>query len=86
MYSYGMMLWEMLTGQLPFENFSPVQAAVGVAVHGLRPTIPEGTFQPLKSLIEQCWARDPLDRPDFSEVLEVLDLATQESLHRAIKS
>lgn len=81
-YSYGMLLWEMLTGQIPFDNFSPVQAAVGVAVHGLRPTIPEGTFEPLKSLMEQCWSRDPLDRPEFSEVLEVLDNSTQELLSR----
>ncbi|CAM6099058.1 unnamed protein product [Calypogeia fissa] len=81
-YSFGMLLWEMLTGQIPFDNFSPVQAAVGVAVHGLRPTIPEDTFQPLKTLMEQCWSRDPLDRPDFSEILDVLDNSTQELLSR----
>ncbi|BFI39600.1 protein MpMAPKKK15 [Marchantia polymorpha subsp. ruderalis] len=81
-YSYGMLLWEMLTGQQPYASYSPVQAALGVAVHGMRPTIPDTTFLPLKCLIEQCWASDPLDRPDFSEVLEVLDMATQELLSR----
>ncbi|KAL2610900.1 hypothetical protein R1flu_022592 [Riccia fluitans] len=81
-YSYGMLLWEMLTGQQPYVSCSPTQAALGVSIHGMRPNIPDSTFLPLKYLIEQCWASDPLDRPDFSEVLEVLDMATQELLSR----
>ncbi|KAL3682116.1 hypothetical protein R1sor_000138 [Riccia sorocarpa] len=81
-YSYGILLWEMLTGQQPYVGCPPLQATLRVAVEGMEPNVPDSTFLPLKCLIEQCWATDPLDRPDFSEVLEVLDMATQELLSR----
>ena len=30
-YSFGLLLWEMVTGRIPFENLSPVQVAYAVA-------------------------------------------------------
>jgi hypothetical protein len=35
-YSYGMVLWEMVTGEEAYSTYSPVQAAVGIAACGLR--------------------------------------------------
>lgn len=71
-YSFGMILWEMLTCQAPYAGYSPVQAAVGIAACGLRPDIPSDCPPLLKSLMQRCWSSYPLQRPHFSEILNVL--------------
>ncbi len=39
-FSFGIVLWELLTGRVPYSDMTPLQAAVGVVQQGLRPTIP----------------------------------------------
>ncbi|WCJ44301.1 ACT-like protein tyrosine kinase family protein [Euphorbia peplus] len=73
-FSFGIVLWELLTGQLPYEHLTPLQAAVGVVQQGLRPPIPEHTHPKLSELLERCWQHDPSLRPEFSETLKVLQL------------
>lgn len=71
-FSFGIMMWELLTGKLPYESLTPLQAAIGVLKTGLRPTIPHNTHPKLAALLEKCWQKDPILRPDFSEILETL--------------
>ncbi|KAH6813270.1 ACT-like protein tyrosine kinase family protein [Perilla frutescens var. frutescens] len=71
-FSFGVVLWELLTGKLPYEFLTPLQAAVAVVQRGLRPTIPKHTNTKLAELLERCWLRDPTLRPDFSEITEIL--------------
>ncbi|EXB37972.1 putative serine/threonine-protein kinase [Morus notabilis] len=71
-YSFGMVLWEMVTGEAAYSAFSPVQAAVGIAACGLRPEIPKDCPQMLRSLMTKCWNNCPSKRPQFSEILSVL--------------
>ncbi|CAA6666739.1 unnamed protein product [Spirodela intermedia] len=71
-FSFAIVLWELLTGKVPYEYLTPLQAAVGVVQKGLRPTIPKSTHPKLKELLERCWQQDPSERPDFSEILENL--------------
>ncbi|XP_057769183.1 serine/threonine-protein kinase STY46-like [Salvia miltiorrhiza] len=70
-FSFGVVLWELLTGKIPYEYLTPLQAAVGVVQKGLRPTIPKNTHPKLAELLEKCWQQDPALRPDFSEVMEI---------------
>ncbi|GLT35014.1 hypothetical protein SLA2020_094990 [Shorea laevis] len=75
-FSFGILLWELLTGKLPYENLTPLQAAIGVVQKELRPVIPSDTHPKLVELLERCWQRDPSLRPEFSEIrLLLLDLA-----------
>ncbi|XP_022896680.1 serine/threonine-protein kinase STY46-like isoform X1 [Olea europaea var. sylvestris] len=67
-FSFGVVLWELLTGKLPYEYLTPLQAAVGVVQKGLRPTIPKHTHPMFAELLERCWQHDPTLRPDFSEI------------------
>nr|CAD1826523.1 unnamed protein product [Ananas comosus var. bracteatus] len=39
-YSFGIVLWELITGMLPFANMTAVQAAFAVVNKGARPIIP----------------------------------------------
>ncbi|KAI4318569.1 hypothetical protein MLD38_032254 [Melastoma candidum] len=77
-FSFGVVLWELLTGKLPYEHLTPLQAAVGVVQKGLRPTIPKNTHPKLAELLEKCWQQDPALRPDFPEVLATLQQITKE--------
>lgn len=71
-YSFGMIVWEMVTGEIAYSAFSPVQAAVGIAACGLRPDIPKDCPQVLRNLMMKCWNNSPSRRPQFSEILSTL--------------
>ncbi|KAJ1693038.1 hypothetical protein LUZ63_009736 [Rhynchospora breviuscula] len=77
-FSFGVMLWELLTGKIPYEYLTPLQAAVGVVQKGLRPTIPKNANPKLAELIERCWQQDSTKRPDFAEILEILQHLSKE--------
>ncbi|XVE94479.1 hypothetical protein REPUB_Repub02eG0012600 [Reevesia pubescens] len=75
-FSFGVVLWELLTGKLPYENLTPLQAALGVVQKGLRPVIPKHTPPKFVELLERCWQHEPSLRPEFSEISDLLqDLA-----------
>ncbi|XP_050886581.1 serine/threonine-protein kinase STY17 isoform X4 [Lathyrus oleraceus] len=71
-FSFGIILWELLTRKLPYEDLSPLQAAVGVVHKDLRPEIPRDAHPKLVELLHWCWHKDPSLRPEFSEVLKFL--------------
>ncbi|KAL6967721.1 hypothetical protein U1Q18_033530 [Sarracenia purpurea var. burkii] len=71
-YSFGMVIWEMVTGEAAYSSYSPVQAAVGIAACGLRPEIPKDCPQILRALMMKCWNNNPSKRPQLSEILSIL--------------
>jgi serine/threonine protein kinase len=68
-YSFGILLWEMLTREVPFAGREPLQIMYAVAMTGERPAIPESAPEPLERLITMCWAQDPKDRRTFSAIV-----------------
>ncbi|CAJ1973163.1 unnamed protein product [Sphenostylis stenocarpa] len=66
--------------RLPYENLSPLQAAVGVIQKGLRPKIPSHAHPKLVELLHWCWHHDSSLRPNFSEILEFLLRVTKTGL------
>ncbi|KAL9231866.1 hypothetical protein vseg_007032 [Gypsophila vaccaria] len=77
-FSFAIVLWELLTGKLPYEYLTPLQAAVGVVQKGLRPTIPKNCNPKLAELLEKCWQQDPALRPNFSEIIPILQQIAKE--------
>lgn len=69
-YSYGMLLYELLTEKIPWENVNQEVVMRLVMIEGKRPQIPSKTPQPLKDLIEKCWAQNPDERPPFDYIYE----------------
>lgn len=52
---------------------------IDLRVHqGLRPAIPKDTHPKLVELLQKCWQQDPTLRPNFSEILEILQRISKE--------
>ncbi|XP_072971227.1 serine/threonine-protein kinase VIK-like [Typha angustifolia] len=72
-FSFAMILYEMIEGDPPFSNHEPYDAAKYVA-EGHRPTFrAKGHILELKELTEKCWAADMNERPSFLEILKKLE-------------
>ncbi|KQK15061.1 hypothetical protein BRADI_1g20390v3 [Brachypodium distachyon] len=72
-FSFAMILYEMLEGDPPFSNYEPYEAAKYVA-DGHRPAFrSKGHISELKDLTELCWDADINLRPSFLEILKRLE-------------
>lgn len=74
-YSFGIVLWELITGMLPFANMTAVQAAFAVVNKGVRPAIPQDCLPVLSEIMTRCWDPNPDVRPPFTEVVRMLEHA-----------
>ncbi|XP_043283925.1 mitogen-activated protein kinase kinase kinase 10-like isoform X3 [Venturia canescens] len=72
-WSYGVLLWELLTGETPYKGIDALAVAYGVAVNKLTLPIPTTCPQPWRCLMEACWSSDSHGRPGFAEILVALD-------------
>lgn len=71
-FSFGVILWELVTMKQPWAELGPAQVVGAVAFQNRKLTIPQTTSPMLASLIESCWADDPNERPSFASIVETL--------------
>lgn len=72
-YSFGLVLWELVSGSIPYEEMTPLQAAYAVVNKNLRPVVPSSCPTPLQQLMEQCWSAQPEKRPEFTQIVRTLE-------------
>ncbi|XP_062115265.1 serine/threonine-protein kinase STY13-like [Humulus lupulus] len=77
-YSFGIVLWELITGMLPFQNMTAVQAAFAVVNKGVRPIVPIDCLPVLGEIMTRCWDANPDVRPPFTDVVKMLENAETE--------
>lgn len=53
--SYGVLLWELLTGEVPYRGIDGLAVAYGVAVNKLTLPIPSTCPEPFAKLMEGNW-------------------------------
>uniref|UniRef100_A0A6N2LUP3 non-specific serine/threonine protein kinase n=1 Tax=Salix viminalis TaxID=40686 RepID=A0A6N2LUP3_SALVM len=77
-FSFAIVLWELVTAKIPYDSMTPLQAALGVR-QGLRPDLPRSAHPKLLDLMQKCWETVPDRRPSFSEITVELQALLQES-------
>ena len=69
-YSYGMILWELITRKTPFEDQPRDQIIISAVLGGEREEIPDHCPLVWKEIIETCWEKVPGSRPTATGILE----------------
>ena len=83
-YSYGVVLWELLAAQTPWNELHPMQVVAVVGYSDRRLTLPPEArdfagenlvTRALADLFWECASKSPIARPGFDEILERLERA-----------
>ncbi|XP_062233459.1 uncharacterized protein LOC133930751 isoform X2 [Phragmites australis] len=67
-FSFGIVMWELLTGEEPYAELHYGTIIGGIVNNTLRPPVPESCDPQWRSLMEQCWSSEPSERPSFTEI------------------
>lgn len=71
-YSFGTMLWEMISLSKPYDGFNRYMHSEMVVHGGVRPSIPASWPADLRTLISMSWSDDLRDRPAMSGAYAVV--------------
>ncbi|KFD50397.1 hypothetical protein M513_08779 [Trichuris suis] len=72
-YSWGIILWELLARRMPFEEMAKSAYQIMWAVHNKeRPPDIDDCPTELSKLMKRCWDADPLVRPAMFDVVDVV--------------
>ncbi|XP_075335772.1 mitogen-activated protein kinase kinase kinase 20 isoform X2 [Odontesthes bonariensis] len=78
-FSYGVVLWEMITREIPFNGLEGLQVAWLVVEKNERLTIPSGCPASFAELLRKCWATEAKERPMFKQILCTLESMSKDS-------
>ncbi|XP_010547054.1 PREDICTED: uncharacterized protein LOC104818945 [Tarenaya hassleriana] len=67
-FSFGISMWEILTGDEPYADMHYGAIIGGIVKNTLRPEIPGDCDPEWKKLMEDCWSTEPECRPSFTGI------------------
>ncbi|XVE97670.1 hypothetical protein REPUB_Repub03eG0039000 [Reevesia pubescens] len=71
-YSFGVILWELVTFRVPWKGLNPMQVVGAVGFQNRRLEIPEDIDPVVAEIIRECWQTDPHLRPSFAQLMSRL--------------
>ena len=72
-YSFGIVMWELVCFRKPYLDEDPVKLPYKVSLHGLRPPLAPHIPQLFAEMMTKCWEGEASDRPDFTEVCQLME-------------
>ncbi|XP_071791557.1 mitogen-activated protein kinase kinase kinase 13-B-like [Asterias amurensis] len=79
-WSFGVVLWELLTGEMPYKDVDSSAIIWGVGSNSLQLPIPSTCPEGFKLLMMQCWSAKPKNRPSFRQIMMHIDIAAADFL------
>jgi len=73
MWSFAVVLWEMVTREVPFKEYSPMQIGLKIATENLRVLVPTGISPHMAKMISICMKEDPSKRPKFDQIVTIIE-------------
>uniref|UniRef100_A0AAX7V585 Mitogen-activated protein kinase kinase kinase 7 n=1 Tax=Astatotilapia calliptera TaxID=8154 RepID=A0AAX7V585_ASTCA len=73
-FSWGIILWEVITRKKPFDEIGGSAFCIMWAVHrGTRPPLIKDLPEPIETLMTRCWDKEPSQRPSMNEVKNTMN-------------
>ncbi|KAH8740658.1 protein kinase [Cryptosporidium ryanae] len=72
-YSFGMILWEMLAKKIPNEELTVNHIIASVGYGNRRPNLPKDIPSTLKIIICKTWAKNVYKRPSFKQLARIFE-------------
>lgn len=79
-WSFGVVLWELLTCEIPYREVDNSAIIYGVGSNALHLPIPSTCPDGYRLIVQMCWNAKPRNRPSFKYILMHLDIAAVEIL------
>jgi serine/threonine protein kinase len=73
-YSFGILAWEILALEVPFEDYDITSHELYAYKKKRRPKLKPYWNQDIKQLVHSCWLHDPCDRPTMEDVYRQLKM------------
>jgi len=72
-WSLGVVMWEMLTREMPYQDLSPQNILMGLMCGNLHLDVPEWCEPEWRGLLEACLEPNPSNRPSMKELAKQLE-------------
>ncbi|PKY44373.1 kinase-like protein, partial [Rhizophagus irregularis] len=67
-YSFAMIMWEVSSGNRPYDDYNGADLSEDIIKNNLRPEIMPGTPQRYSKIMRECWDDNPEKRPDIKSI------------------
>ena len=69
-YSFGIVVWEVLSRELPWANKTRPRDILSAVLMGIRPSFHVDAPSDIVGIAKSCWGGEPEDRTTFRAILE----------------
>ena len=71
-YSFGLILYELITNEIPFDGLNSYEIVKTVVIKEKRPNFNKEIPSCYRNLIENCWSQNYQERPTFDSIVSLL--------------